>query len=202
MLISKEYIESGILEQYVLGTLSDVETKEVETMAAAYSEIKEEINLISETLEAYAIANAIEPTPVIKPLLMATIDYFERINKGEQVPSPPFLNEKSCVVDYAEWLNRSDMVSPGTDNIFARIISLTEEVTTAIIWVKDNTPSEVHHNEHEKFLIVEGTCNIIVGSKINKLGPGDYFVIPLHESHVVKVTSSIPCKIILQRSAA
>ena len=199
---SKEYIDSGILEQYVLGTASSDESREVEMMAAADPAIREEIETICETLEAIAMANAVEPNPVIKVFLMAAIDYSERIKNGEPVSAPPQLNENSKLSDYTDWLNRNDMVSPGTEDIFAKIIGYTAEATTAIIWLKDYTPPEVHSNEYERFLIVEGTCNVTVGDEVNQLVPGDYFAIPLHKSHWVKVTSSMPCKIILQRIAA
>ncbi len=40
---NKEYLESGILELYVFGNLSQTETEEVSKMAATHPEIKEEI---------------------------------------------------------------------------------------------------------------------------------------------------------------
>ncbi|MBK8606437.1 MAG: hypothetical protein IPN82_06270 [Chitinophagaceae bacterium] len=36
-------------------------------------------------------------------------------------------------------------------------------------------PQEVHDDEHERFLILEGTCDIVVGNNIHQLVPGDYF---------------------------
>jgi mannose-6-phosphate isomerase-like protein (cupin superfamily) len=75
-------------------------------------------------------------------------------------------------------------------------------MTTAVVWLEHGAPPETHTNELEKFLIVEGTCNIIVDGRDHHLKPGDLFNIPLHLSHTVLVTSSITCKIILQRVAA
>lgn len=199
---SKEYIESGILEQYVLGIASPDECKEVELRAAADPAIQQEITTISETLEAHALENAMEPDPIIKPFLMATINYSERIKNGEPVTEPPLLTGSSTPADYAAWLNRSDMVSSGTDEVYAKIIGYTDAVTTAIVWLKDYAPQEVHDDEYERFLIVEGSCDIVVGDEVNQLIPGDFFEIPLYKKHFVKVTSSIPCKIILQRVAA
>lgn len=43
---SREYIESGILELYVFGKLSDEEITEVNQMAAQYPEVREEIKAI------------------------------------------------------------------------------------------------------------------------------------------------------------
>lgn len=199
---TKEYIESGILEQYVLGTASPEECREVELRAAADSAIRQEIDTIGEALEALAMENAIAPDPIIKPFLMATINYEQRILNGEPVTEPPLLNEYSKPDDYTSWLNRADMVSPGTDDVFAKIIGFTEKVTTAIVWLKEMAPQEVHDDEYERFLIIEGTCDIVVDGKSNKLIPGDYFAIPLHSNHHIIVTSTIPCKVILQRVAA
>jgi mannose-6-phosphate isomerase-like protein (cupin superfamily) len=199
---SKEYIESGILEQYVFGTASPAECAEVEIRAATDPAIRQEIDAICETLEAYALENAITPNPVVKVFVMASIDYEERLKKGEPITNPPLLNEKSTLADYAPWLNRSDMVSPGTEDMFAKIIGYTPAALTAIVWLKKYAPQEVHDDEHERFLIVEGTCDIVVGDKVHHLVPGDYFAIPLYENHFVNVTSSIACKIILQRVAA
>ena len=202
MLTSKQYIDSGILEQYVLGYADTNECKEVEIMAASHPAIQAEIEAIARSLEIFAEANAVEPNPVIKPFLLAIIDYTERLKNGEPVCNPPILDENSKESDYTTWLNRNDMVSPGTDGVFAKIIGYTPEAITAIVWLKDYAPQEVHDNEYERFLIVEGTCNIIVDEKVYQLVPGDYFAIPLYKNHSVEVTSDIPCKVILQRVAA
>ena len=201
---SKEYIDSGILENYVMGTASDSEREEVEMMSAAHPDIRKEIDAISDALENYALAHAIKPSPVVKPLLMASIDYSERIKSGETISFPPLLHENSKAEDYATWLNRPDLNFSGSeeDNLFVKIIGNTTEAFTAILWIKENTPWEIHDKEHERFLILEGSCDIIVGDKSNPLVPGDYFTIPLYENHMVKVTSSIACKAILQRVAA
>ncbi len=202
MLNSSEYINSGILEQYVLGIASDEACKEVELMAAADALIRQEIEIIKASLETYAASYAIEPNPVIKPFLMATIDYTERLKNGEPATEPPMLSEHSSISDFKPWLNRPDMVSTDQEDMYAKIIGYTPQAITAIVWLKDYAPHEVHDNEFERFLIVEGTCDIIVEEEVNHLVPGDYFAIPLHKKHMVKVTSSITCKVILQRVAA
>ena len=199
---NKVFIDSGILEQYVLGTATHEELIEVEKRIAADPAIRKEIETIREVLEKYTMDHAIEPTMLLKPFLMATIDYSERLKKGEPVTSPPLLNDHSKPEDFAPWLNRPDMVSSGNEDLFALIIGYTKEVTTAIVWIKNYAPNEVHDDEFERFLIVEGTCDIIVEEEANHLVPGDYFAIPLYKNHTFKVTSSFPCKVILQRVAA
>lgn len=199
----RKFIESGILEMYVLGQTTAEETSEVEQMASMYDEVHHEIQEISAALEQYAKANAVEPDPMIHPFLMAVIDYTERLKKGEAPAFPPPLHEGSKISDYAEWLKRTDL-SPSEPlvDVHASIIGYTPEVTTAIVWLKDGAPPETHTKELEKFLIVEGTCDITIDNKVHSLQPGNVLIIPLHMTHWVKVTSPHPCKIILQRAAA
>jgi len=198
------YIESGILELYVLGMATDAEAVQVEEMALQYEEVRAELDAISEALEMSARHNALDPHPTVKPLLLATINYMQRLQSGEAPEFPPMLNEHSSIETYKQWLNRADMVlSPTDEDIFARIIGYTPEVTTAIVWLRQGAPFEVHDDEYEKFLIVEGTCDIFIGEdEVHHLVPGDYLSIPLHKGHHVKVTSKVPCKVILQRVAA
>lgn len=59
---AKAYIETGILELYVLGHLNAQEQREAEEMAAKYPAIKEEITAIEIAMEQYAIKHAIEPS--------------------------------------------------------------------------------------------------------------------------------------------
>jgi mannose-6-phosphate isomerase-like protein (cupin superfamily) len=202
MLTNKQYIESGILEQYVLGAASAEECRQVEVMAAADPAVQQELEAIALALQQYATTNAVTPNPVVKPFLLATIDYTERLKNGEPVLNPPLLSQSSTVADYAAWLDRSDMVAQDTDEVFAKIIGYTPQAITAIVWLKDYAPHEVHDDEYERFFIVEGTCDIIVEDEVHPLKPGDYFAIPLHKTHMVKVTSATPCKVILQRVAA
>ncbi len=200
---TKEYIESGILEIYILGLASKAESDEVEKMATLYPEVKQEMEAIAIALEKYAQQNEKQPHLNIKPLLMATIDYTERLEQGEPQTFPPVLNERSKVEDYASWLDREDMKAPVEfEEIFVKIIGFSPEVTSAIVWIKNMAPEEVHGDEHEKFLILEGTCDITIGDIVHSLVPGDYLAIPLHIDHDVKVTSRNPCKVLLQRVAA
>ena len=64
------------------------------------------------------------------------------------------------------------------------------------------TSPEIHTKEYERFLIIEGTCDIKIGDDVFHLKAGDYKEIPLFIEHSLIVTSDIPCKVILQRVAA
>ena len=198
-----EYIGSGILEAYVLGATNLSESREVEKMMLDNHEIRQEVDSISEALENYAFEHAQSPDQTIRPFLIATIDYMERMRNGESPSDPPILSENSKIADYIEWLNRDDMNLPEDHNgLHAKIIAHTPQALTAIVWIQHMAPQEVHDDEFEKFLIVEGTCDITIANDTHHLKPGDYLSIPLYKNHQVVVTSDIPCKVILQRVAA
>ena len=194
------FIESGVLELYAMGAANPEETAAVEEMATAHPEIRHELDSISQSLEQYALAHTVKPRNVVKPLLLATIDYMERMKHGELPASPPIMTANARPEDYAAWLHRPDMVlPPDADDIFAKIIGNTPAAITAIVWIKEAADQEVHHDEQERFLIIEGTCEIIAGDKVTSLAAGDFYEVPLHMPHMFKVTSAGRCKAILQR---
>lgn len=64
------YIASGILESYVLGELPASEARQVEQMAERYPEVRQELNLIEQTLEGVAQATAVAPRPELKNAIL------------------------------------------------------------------------------------------------------------------------------------
>lgn len=198
-----QLIASGILEMYVAGLTTPEETQEVEKMMAISEEVRKEIDTISEKLEIYAQANAVVPDPAIKHFLLATLRYIERLQSGEAPTFPPLLHPGSKIEDYIQWLDRPELqLNEQLNGIYAHVIGHTPELTTVIAWLQYGSPPEVHTSEYEKFLIVEGTCDITIGDTLHQLSAGDVLEIPLHVNHWVVVTSDIPCKVVLQRQAA
>ena len=78
----KTYIESGILELYVLGQLSATESSEVENMATTHPEVKAEITAIEIAMENYAISNAIVPSKNTEEKI------FSRITSNSTLANP------------------------------------------------------------------------------------------------------------------
>jgi mannose-6-phosphate isomerase-like protein (cupin superfamily) len=199
----KAFIASGVLEMYVLGQATEMECAEVEKLSRLHPEIKVELTAIEMALEQYDLQHAVTPHATIKPGIHSVIDYTDRLEAGEPMAFPPILNENSKIEDFQEWISRPDMQPPTEfENLFGKIIGANAEATTLIIWIKELAPEEVHNTEYERFLILEGTCTIRVGTTNHFFKPGDYFQIPLHMDHEVIVTSDIPCKVIMQRVAA
>ncbi len=76
----KAYIESGILELYVLGQLSAQECIEVEEMANQHPEVKAEINAIELAMEAYALENAISPSSNLESKILSQFENKDKID--------------------------------------------------------------------------------------------------------------------------
>ena len=199
----QEYINSGILEYFVLGLTTEKETQEITAMLTVHAEITEEINQISTSLLQLSSLVAPKPNPTIRTSILSTIDYIERIKLGEVASFPPLLNPQSKISDFDQWVLKPEMAVPENfKDSFAKIIGANQIATTMIVWLTTEAPHEVHHDQYERFLILEGSCELTIQNKINYLKPGDYIEIPLHVVHNLVVTSVVPCKVILQRVAA
>ena len=195
-----EILNSGLLELYVMGSLEGSELVLVNEALSKDPLLAHELDQIEQAFFLYAQAHAIAPSSTVKPMLMAKIDYMERLKQGEIPSTAPTLNSETKIKDFEVWLNRPDMqLRDDFDEIQSTIIAHEPDKLTAIVWLKYGAPTETHTTEYEKFLIVEGSCDLTIGTTVHHLKAGIYLSIPLYVSHDVKVTSAIPCKIILQR---
>jgi len=73
----KEYISSGIIEAYVLGSASEQERREVECLSSIYPELRKELDALSISLEKYAEANAVAPPSHLRDKIFAEINSAE-----------------------------------------------------------------------------------------------------------------------------
>ena len=70
----QSFIQSGLLEAYVLGQCSAEERTQVERMAAEHAAVRAELASIEAALEAYAAANAVQPPDWMKTRILEQID--------------------------------------------------------------------------------------------------------------------------------
>ncbi|SMC00351.1 hypothetical protein SAMN00120144_1965 [Hymenobacter roseosalivarius DSM 11622] len=68
---TQEYIESGILEQYALGELSEAERQTVEERAATHADIARELDQVQQALGVYAQAHAETPPAAMRERVLA-----------------------------------------------------------------------------------------------------------------------------------
>ncbi len=90
-----EYIESGILEIYALGMLSEAERAEVEDMAAKYPEVKQALREIEEALGDMALSESVSPPPALKDDILTAAFEAEQTSEGRDEPIVKPLNAQA-----------------------------------------------------------------------------------------------------------
>lgn len=97
----KEYIESGILEAYVLGALTEGERAAVEADMVMYPELAQEIAAIEAAMQSFAEANAEEPPAHMQQQIWNAI---QQQSAPQSVPEPQPAQEakpQTKVVEFA-----------------------------------------------------------------------------------------------------
>ena len=82
---TKAYIESGVIETYVMGLASPEEMTELEQLRTVYPEINQAIRLFEEQLERTTMAEAVTPPAIVKEQLRKKIGPF---SSKENTPGP------------------------------------------------------------------------------------------------------------------
>lgn len=78
-----EYIESGVLEAYVLGSASEAETKELLYLKAKHPQILEALHVLETDIEFIAQKMAITPPPGMWPKIEANINELIKARESE-----------------------------------------------------------------------------------------------------------------------
>lgn len=96
---TREYIESGIIETYVLGMASPEEAAELETLCLQFPEIKAALTAFEETLEKNAMANAIPPPTRVKKALFKELESsFVKTSLQEELNQTALPTQQALVV--------------------------------------------------------------------------------------------------------
>jgi anti-sigma-K factor RskA len=84
----QEYIESGIIESYVMGLATEPERSEFERLCKQYPELVAARKKFEERLEGYASENAVTPPPGIKAKVLEAVKTMEVEDAKRPVPKP------------------------------------------------------------------------------------------------------------------
>lgn len=68
--------------------------------------------------------------------------------------------------------------------------------TSFIIWIKETVKPHKHEKHTENIYVLEGEGELKLNGKAFKIKPGDWLNIPENAVHSVKVTSSLPMKVL------
>ncbi len=84
----KAYIESGVLELYVLGDLSPEETQQVKEIALQHPEVRAELAAIEQAMEEYAMQNAVQPSADVETKLFQKLGISSVAEETNNLSSP------------------------------------------------------------------------------------------------------------------
>ncbi|WP_152969679.1 cupin domain-containing protein [Pedobacter sp. Hv1] len=184
----KTYIESGVLELYVMDLLTETEKVNVERMLAAYPELGNELDKIQVSMEEQAIATAVQAPKHLKKLVLDSIDNLQK-EKIMDENDLPLINKFSV---HLNWLNfvasfdKPELI----DGRYVKVLRQDEQVTQLLIVSETAIEQEVHQEEYESFLILAGECKCTVANEVRLMKAGDFMEIPLYELHEVELLSS------------
>lgn len=100
----QSFIQSGLLEAYVLGQCTSEERKQVERMASDYTSVRTELASIEASLERYAAAHAVSPPEGMKSKIMDQIQLESNSSGDTTTPTHPSGNGTLRVFQIAAFL--------------------------------------------------------------------------------------------------
>jgi len=162
----QEIIESGILEEYVLGLLSDIENQEVENYMRYHPEIEKEVFEIQETLYQYSLQYQKQPRPELKNQILAHIETSTATHTDPKpVKSNSFIAYAGTLTAIVlaltfavMWLNEAK----NTRKVQQELQNLQNKYKTC-----ENTCKELK-KAHDELIINDKNCHIMAKLKDDK----------------------------------
>lgn len=168
----KDYIASGILEQYLLGELTASEEKEVEKTMSLYPEIRQEYFLLADTFEKMSQQAGITPPAGLKEkiILAVTGEESPRSNESSEIKKKSNRNTSYLLAALSIAALAGLLLTIGVfyncshtkDQLQQQITSLTAQV--------DQLTSEIN-NKEEEINLLQRNLQII--------GSPDFNMVPL-----------------------
>ena len=181
----QQYIDSGILQEYCMGVISEDGRKEVEINCEQYPEVKAELRSIALSLQRYAETYAKWPGETLQEKIWQTL---ENLNKEKKMEANdlPLINK---FTNYKQWLHMvSSMIPEGLpEERICKVLRKDDDVMQLLLVSATDFEEELHEDLHESFIILEGRCECYVGDQAFQLEAGGFTQIPLHVAHDVKL---------------
>jgi len=183
----KEYIASGILEEYCLGLLSADEQEKVLQICKLYPEVKAEVTVIENTMEQMAAKKAITPNAGLREQILDLLGFTESADAFDINDLPP----TTAYSNYSTWLKTLEHLIPAkpTEDFLCHVLRQDDRFAQMLVVTKLDVPEESHTDVKESFFILKGQCKCVVGEHTYMLGPGDFLDIPLYTKHNVQMVS-------------
>lgn len=192
---------TGMLDRYALGIAAPGEIRALEARAVQDPDFAERLGAVREEQAALAKREAIVPPAALRERIRNEVSRIQELEASSG--RPPVLHAGTTIAQFSRWVNDPALVRPAdAGNVHLIMLDEQPDRQTALAWLVTEQEAEVHDDMVERFLILEGTCDVFLDDERHALVPGDVFTIPMHRTHSVKVTSPVICKVILQRVMA
>jgi mannose-6-phosphate isomerase-like protein (cupin superfamily) len=182
----EKHTESGIIEAYCLGLLSENEAAAITLDAAADTLLQQQIEETEQALKNYSHMSR---AMALKESILASLAAVAPLTKID-ITRPPLINRNS---DIADWNEAIAHIEPQNDHgsIKTSFITYAPELQLCIAWLSGKLEEDEHHEDEfeESFLILEGSCECNIAGKIFHLKAGDYLDIPFNAHHTITSTS-------------
>lgn len=181
----RQYIESGILEEYCMGHLAEEDQAYLIQMTMLYPEIKAELTTVELTFENMAALSAIEPVNDVKKNILAALGFNDEVLNTDELP---VISEAA---DPQPWLKAFAHLIPEepTAPFSMHVIREDSIVKQMLVTSNSDVPEEEHGDFFESLFILKGNCECTIGENFYALGPGDFIEIPLHVKHDIKLVT-------------
>jgi mannose-6-phosphate isomerase-like protein (cupin superfamily) len=191
-----DYINSGALEAYCLGLLSEEEEAYLIQMSMLYPEVKAELTAIEITMEKTAAMEAVNPAPYIRQNLLRVLGFADEsaINLNDlpvirgQVPHRPWLDALAHLIP-----------DEPAEDFICHVLRDDKIAQQMLVISKTDVPEEEHGDFLESFFILQGRCECTIGDQFYALGEGDFIEIPLHTPHDIRLTTPVVTAILQYR---
>ncbi len=140
----KAYIESGVVESYVLGLASSQEIAEMDRLRGQYPEIQQAIDSFETSLEKAAFTNTVAPSPGIKEKIMNSI----KNDSSQGAAIIPMVSSPARKMGWMQYAVAASVIllvsSAGLNIYFYRQFSAANEKYVALL--NDKTSLEANLN--------------------------------------------------------
>ncbi|MEO6523956.1 MAG: anti-sigma factor [Mucilaginibacter sp.] len=147
----KAYIESGILELYVLGDLTPEEKLQVQDMASKHPEIKAELGEIERSLEAYALENAVEPSAHLRDKVLNSL--LTNFADDSKFPTKPFNERDDDGYAVAEYDNVRALPTSNTNSFYKYAFAASLAALIISLGALYNTNSKLNESQGQIALL-------------------------------------------------
>jgi len=197
---TREIIESGLLELYCIGATTPEETAMVKDMLKEDILLREEFEVIQETLENYAGVNAKHPPTNLLRNILDSIAQQE----SDELELPPLLSPASTIDEWKKYLDAHQIFKPdNNERINMLEFVQTSSLVTYIAWAEKGAwVEETHSDELERLFMLQGSCSIDFDGELRYYKEGDFIEIPAGTIHRAEATSDGLMILIGQRLAA